>query len=243
MPAIKKKTARKKKAIRKKSPQRKTATRKKLSKRKSSTRHKTIKKKKDYTRYAGGNTRGGDRKHNCRPTKYTPELADMVLSRMIEGESLTKMMQSSVDVPHRLTVYKWTIGELGAPSEFKLHYTRARQLQADAYAEKVLIVSEGLDETKRQNVELALADLPMDASQELINKTAFAAERRSIEGSRLLSDNFKWTSGRMHPKSWGDRHQITGVDEDDAPVKFDLGKLSTRQLEKIARLEKEVSGG
>lgn len=232
--ASSKKTLRKKKANKKKAVRRKTSTR-----RKSKTSKKTSKKKPDYT---GGNTHGGDRRHNCRPTKYTDKIANIVLQRMIAGESLLKMMQSSIDIPHRLTVFKWTCGELEAPSDFKDKYTRARRLQADAYAEQVLDVSVSLDETKRRNAELELSELPEDASQELINKTKYAAEKRSIEGSRLLADNLKWTSARMHPKSWGDKHQIVGGDEDDTPVTMDFKGVPTKLLEKIARLEKEVSG-
>lgn len=239
MPATRKaspkKTIRKKKTSKKKLVRRKSSTHKKPQ-----TRKKTSKKKKDYT---GGNTHGGDRRHNCRPTQYTEKIANIVLQRMIAGESLLKMMQSSIDIPHRLTVFKWTCGQLGAPPEFKDNYTRARRLQADAYAEQVLDVSVSLDETKRRNAELELVDLPEDASQELINKTKYAAEKRSIEGSRLLADNLKWTSARMHPKNWGDKHQIVGGDEDDTPVRMDFKGMPTKLLEKIAKLEREVSGG
>ncbi len=242
MPASKKKpvkkTLRKKKTTKKKALRRKTSTH-----RKSKTSKKKTRKKKTNTRidrHTGGNTRGGDRVNDCRPTQYTKELGKYILDRMIAGDSLLKIMESSADTPHRLTVWHWTCGELGAPPEFKGEYRRARQLQADAYAEQVLRVSEALDETKRRNAQLELDDLPGDASQERINKVKFAAERRSIEGSRLLADNLKWTSGRMHPKSWGDKHQIVGGDEEDTPVRMDFKGMPTKMLEKIAKLEREV---
>lgn len=242
MPALRK-TSRNKATRKKTSVKNKTSRpvqKRKTSKKKTSKR-KTLKLKKrnsDYTN--GGNTRGGDRVNDCRPTQYTEELGNYVLTRMIAGDSMLKIMRESVNTPHRLTVWKWTCGELGAPQDFRGKYARARKLQADSYADQVLTVSEGLDETKRQNVELALDDLPMDASQELVNKTVFAAQKRSIECSRLLADNLKWTSARMHPKSWGDKYLIAGGDEEDAPVRIDFKNASTKLLEKIAKLEREV---
>lgn len=211
---------------------------KKRNRTKTAAMRAKIKEAEDKT--AGGNTYGGDRYHNCRPTQYTPELGQFVLDQMLAGVSLLKMMRNSADVPHRGTVLHWCNGELGAPSDYRLKYARARQLQADAYAERTVVVAEELDDTAELAVMMALEDTD-ELTPEQIARVKQNTKKRSIEASRLLSDNLKWTSARMHPRRWGDQLKIAGGEEEDSsPIKVSLKDMPTSALEKIAALEKQL---
>ncbi len=192
------------------------------------------------TRESAGGTHGGDRRSNCRPTRYTPRLGSLVLDRMVDGDSLLRIMHTDPKAPHRATVWHWTQGNLGAPPEFRHDYVRARLLQADGYAERVMATAEGLDESIRLEVERALDKLPGDASRESRDRAAYDAKKRSIEAVRAIVDALKWTSGRMHPRSWGDKLALTGGDGDDQPVRFDFRNASTRDLERIEALERKL---
>ncbi len=72
-----------------------------------------------------------------RPSEYTQEIADVICERIAEGDSLRTICLGD-DMPNRATVFRW----LGKYAEFSDQYARARDAQADAYADDVVYIAD-----------------------------------------------------------------------------------------------------
>lgn len=72
-----------------------------------------------------------------RPTKYTIELADIVLERIAAGESV-RAIGEDADMPAACTMFRW----LGAHEEFRELYTRAKEESAHSDADRVEEIAE-----------------------------------------------------------------------------------------------------
>lgn len=82
-----------------------------------------------------------------RQTLYTPELADAICERLIEGDSLRSICLDE-SMPNRSTVLRW----LDADEAFATKYAHARDLQGDLMDDYVL------DTAQACTNETALAD-------------------------------------------------------------------------------------
>ena len=65
-----------------------------------------------------------------RPSDYSPELADKILTRLANGESLNSICKDE-GIPERVTVYRWVLNN----DEFCNKYRIAREQQADSLAD------------------------------------------------------------------------------------------------------------
>lgn len=65
-----------------------------------------------------------------RPSSYTQEIGDLICHRMAEGESLREICKDEA-LPSRITVIRWKNDN----EVFRDQYARARQDQADSYAD------------------------------------------------------------------------------------------------------------
>lgn len=61
-----------------------------------------------------------------RPSKYSPQLADIICERMINGEDLTKICEDK-GMPSRVTVWRW----MKQHPEFATQYAHAREALAE----------------------------------------------------------------------------------------------------------------
>ena len=139
------------------------------------------------------------------PPNFIPE----ILSRMAEGESLRAVCADLKDFgcPAASTVCAWVIDD----KAFAERYARARELQCEAWADKIYEESQrcrpGVTETEKG-----------DGSVE--RKTGDCVER-----SRLAVDAMKWTLAKLHPKKYGDKLAVGGA-EDLGPVMLSWRKRS-----------------
>lgn len=62
-----------------------------------------------------------------RPSVYSPDLAEIICTRLSEGESLVEICESE-EMPVRSTVYLWALRN----QDFSDKYRRAREMQADS---------------------------------------------------------------------------------------------------------------
>lgn len=69
----------------------------------------------------------------ARPSKDTPELRDVILTALIEGESLRQICARK-GMPDRTTVMRW----LDADESFASRYARAREMQGDHMDDLIL---------------------------------------------------------------------------------------------------------
>lgn len=99
-----------------------------------------------------------------RPSLLTAKLADIICTRLANGESLRKICCDR-DMPDKGTVFRW----LAANEVFRDQYAQAREEQADLYAEDLIDIA---DEAVADAVEVARNRLRMDARKWYASKLA-----------------------------------------------------------------------
>ncbi len=126
-----------------------------------------------------------------RPTKYTPELGELICSLMADGDrpkGLSEVARDpQVNISNR-AIYRWLIKY----DDFRQRYAHARKVQADrlAWACKEVAAS-ALELTENDYAVIGRLEA---AGPYLHAKTAQA---------RLMVDTMKWMAGKLHPAKYG----------------------------------------
>ena len=141
-----------------------------------------------------------DQKKIGRPSKYTQEKANEICTLLSEGLTLQTICELP-DMPSRKTVHEWTTEF----PDFRDAYTHARQLQADALAERV--VSEAFNSHDAQ-----IGRLRMDALRWYASKLAPKKYGEKVEVEQTGNANFKISF------SVPDRTTSGGLQELQAPA-------------------------
>ena len=111
-----------------------------------------------------------------RPNTYSKGLADRICERIARGESL-RAVCSDGDMPNRSTIHEW----LATNQEFSDQYARAREEQADHFAQDIIRIA---DEVEPESAAVAKAKLQIDAR--------------------------KWTAAKLAPKKYSDKIDLSG---------------------------------
>lgn len=143
-----------------------------------------------------------------RPSSFAQETADIICLRLAEGESL-RAICASPDMPNRSTVFRW----LEASEPFRDQYARAREAQADYYAEEIIEIS---DDGSRD------VQLDGDGNERV--------DHEVVARSRLRVDARKWFASKVAPKKYGDRVMNEHTGKDGDPIKVE--DVSSRDLAK-----------
>ncbi len=114
-----------------------------------------------------------------RPPIYTPELAQAVLDRLAQGESL-RTICGLEGMPSRPVVYRW-IDE--NTDDFAARYARARDIGLDVVADQVLDI----------------ADEPVGSTEN------GATDSGAVADKRVRFDARRWYLSKLAPKRSGDR--------------------------------------
>lgn len=72
-----------------------------------------------------------------RPTKYSEEVIDQIINKMIEGRDIVSICEDP-GMPPRSSIYDW----LDSYPEFRARYAKAKEGLADVYARKILSLAE-----------------------------------------------------------------------------------------------------
>lgn len=126
-----------------------------------------------------------------RPSEFTPEKANAICERLIDGESLRSICLDQ-DMPSASTVCRW----LGQNEEFQKQYAHARNAQADTLADEILDIA---DDASNDWMERKDAD---DQS------TGWQLNGEHVRRSQLRIDSRKWLAAKMAPKKYGDKQEI-----------------------------------
>lgn len=138
-----------------------------------------------------------------RPSSYTQEKADEICERLISGESLRTICESE-DMPSKSAVCRW----LASNTTFRDQYARARQMQADILADEILDIS---DDGSNDWMEKFDRDG---------NAVGWQVNGEAINRSRLRVDARKWYAGKLAPKKYGDKLELSGDKEN--PLQHNL---------------------
>ena len=139
-----------------------------------------------------------------RPSKYTEELANEILTRIANGESMVKILKGP-GMPTQTCVYEW----LQKMPSFAEKYTRAREDQADTLADEIQAIA---DETPELNPVY-------DKNGELIK---IEMHNAYIQWQRNRIDARKWIASKLKPKKYSDRLMHAGDADSPLQVKADV---------------------
>lgn len=109
-----------------------------------------------------------------RPTDYTKDMADKICEKISGGLSL-RAICAEAGMPARGTVYRWLIEN----ADFQDQYTRAREKQADYFAEEIIEIADSAE-----------------------------ADSAAVAKARLQVDARKWAASKIAPKKYGDKQEI-----------------------------------
>jgi hypothetical protein len=130
---------------------------------------------------------------------YRPEIADEIIERLAEGESLATICQDA-HMPPQSTVKMWALdrpppgdGEGGALT-FADRYARARLLGYETLADQVILIS----------------DEPIMFEG--------APDNAMVQHARLRAESRKWMLSKMLPKQFGDKVTAELVGDADRPL-------------------------
>lgn len=116
-----------------------------------------------------------------RPTDYTPELAAQICELIAGGKSLRSICGKD-GIPVWETIRRW----LNAHEEFRAQYARAREDQADVFADEIMEISQRV--TDADTVD---------------GKTALTPDQ-----ARVAIDARKWMAGKLRPRVYGDSGRL-----------------------------------
>lgn len=158
-----------------------------------------------------------------RPSSFTQETADTICSRIANGESLRTICASET-MPAASTVFKW----LAERKDFSEQYARAREDQADFYAEQIVeIADEEVTMIKRGKHQPG-------GSDEDDGEVEVAFDPTAVARNRLRVDARKWYASKLAPKKYGEKVAIGGADDLPAIKGENTFALSTDALLAIA---------
>jgi hypothetical protein len=137
-----------------------------------------------------------------RPSKYSDALAQEICDRISHGESLVKVLQTK-GMPDYSNVTRW----LARHEEFRIKYARARDEQAEFYANQIIDISD----------ELPTCDMP-DPDGGVTTRIDAAGVQRN----KLRVDARKWVAAKLLPKKYGDSSTLALSGPNGGPIQSSI---------------------
>jgi len=161
------------------------------------------------------------------PTKFNAEMAEKICHLVTEGHSLRQIAkQPGMPVPSTITL--WLLRH----DDFSVQYTRAREIQADRFADEIVgIADDGTNDWIERERKDGSKDIVLD--------------HEHVDRSRLRVDARKWLMARMAPKKYGERVTQELIGKDGGPInisqRLNLGGLgATERAQLRAILERRA---
>jgi len=122
-----------------------------------------------------------------------------ICEHIADGKSLREICRAE-GMPSKTTVMRW----LADSQEFRDQYARAREAQADHFADEILEIAD---------------DATNDwMTRKVGEETTTVADHEHISRSRLRVDARKWLMSKMAPKKYGDKLDMELSGKDGAPI-------------------------
>jgi len=133
-----------------------------------------------------------------RPSKYSKAIAEKICIGLSEGLSLRSICLSE-KFPDKSTVLRWLFDD--RYTEFRDQYTKARQVQAELFAEEMVdIADDGTNDWMERNGD---------------DNEGWQQNGEAIARSRLRVDTRKWVASRLLPKVYGANVEEATADTSD----------------------------
>lgn len=136
-----------------------------------------------------------------RPSDYLPEVADDICALIASGESVLSISKRQ-GMPAQSTIYKW----LSEHDEFSEKYRRARETQADYFADEMIGIA---DDCVPDAAEVAKAKLRIDAR--------------------------KWFVTKVAPRKYGERVITEHIGKDGGPIKTENVSMTAEEAAEAYR--------
>jgi hypothetical protein len=135
---------------------------------------------------------------------YTEEeknnIFEIIIQEIENGKALRNVLKQD-NMPSTQTFYKWLTED-----EFKSkHYACACELRADILFEEILEIA---DDSKKDTI---------------ITDQGITIDNEFVQRSRIKIDARKWMLGKMQPKKYGDKIDVTSSGNELKPIVINLG--------------------
>jgi hypothetical protein len=129
-------------------------------------------------------------------SKYTPELANLILEKLAEGLSLKEICRECDQVTvDEKTVRTWAIDDVQG---FGARYSKAREVGYHSMADEIFdIADDGRNDW-------------MDRTNSKTGEVEQVPNNEHMNRSRLRVDTRKWFLSKVLPKIYGDKIAVTG---------------------------------
>ena len=127
-----------------------------------------------------------------RPSKFTPELGELICKRIATGEGLAEILRSIPDSPTYTTVMDWIHHPDRRIEDFSINYARAREQQADWDADHLRSIAYRLERCQ---------------------------SRDEADGMDKAAQLYKWLAGKRKPKVYGEKVSTEITGEGGAPLR------------------------
>lgn len=157
----------------------------------------------------------------ARLSSFSEDTANIICSRLIEGESLRTICRDR-DIPCLGTVCNWLAKGEELPDQhpeykaFLNQYMRARELQADTIADEVLEIADN-----------ATNDYMAKHSKEGDN-IGWDLNGEHVQRSRVRIDTRKWLAGKLKPKRYGDKQHLEHSGDKENPLAVAISDIMDR---------------
>lgn len=135
-----------------------------------------------------------------RPSEYKPHIGRLICDRIASGDSVRTICADD-DMPSDRTIYSW----LEKYPDFLQQYARARELQAERYANEIIDISD----------EVPLCTVP-DPDGGISTRVDAAGVQRN----KLRVDARKWVAAKLLPKKYGDSTTLKGDSDNPLTVHY-----------------------
>lgn len=163
----------------------------------------------------------GTPKKMGRPTKYDPEVANAICRYIEDGESIRYIAEQR-GMPSRDTIRRWLVDN----EDFQAQYIRAKDHQAELYAETINDIAKGT-----------------------LNG------QYDPNAARVAIDAYKWTASKLKPKKYGDKIDhtsdgkalpapiilVNNAPKPDSDVKRDV--IDAEIVDKVSQIPGPVQNG
>lgn len=130
------------------------------------------------------------------PYAWTPEIEDEIFKRIARGEAVAKICNDDW-LPSEDTFYRRLASD---DVSFRERYTHAREVQGDRIFEECLAIA---DDTTGDFIQTP--DGPV-------------FDREAVQRAKLRIDTRKWMAGKLRPKVYGDKLDLTHANPDGTPI-------------------------
>lgn len=141
-----------------------------------------------------------------RPSNYSDKTAAIILEAIACGRSLRSICADE-GMPGISTVMRW----LAANEGFREQYARAREAQADALFDEILeIADDARNDWMARNGD---------------GDAAWQLNGEHVQRSRVRIDARKWMAGKLRPKKYGEKLELSGDAENPVSVVTEIRRV------------------